>query len=80
MVTCARYCRFLVTRGASGLLSSAYGASAAPEQAEPGVCEYKDTCNVYAIVQDGHAILIEFAQAAFLIAWDRLAFAKCPQR
>src|SRR5689334_12611330 len=35
-------------------------------QVAPGVYSYKDTCNVYAIVKNHHAILIDFGSGEIL--------------
>src|SRR5437870_5108987 len=56
---------FLLLAGTLLLPLSADGP-AGLQPIEPGVYLYRDTCNVYAIVKDGRALLIDFGSGGIL--------------
>src|SRR5262245_30009586 len=48
------------------LVFAATGESAKPREIAPGLFVYQDTCNVYAIVKNGRALLIDFGSGGIL--------------
>jgi glyoxylase-like metal-dependent hydrolase (beta-lactamase superfamily II) len=53
-------------------LTIAATAPAKPREITPGLFVYEDTCNVYAIVKDGRALLIDFGSGGILQHLDAM--------
>ncbi len=62
--------RILITLIA--LVFAARGESEKPREIAPGLFVYKDTCNVYAMVKDGRALLIDFGSGGILQHLDAI--------
>ena len=68
-VTAVKANAYSSNRGSEGPTFGALSGSSAPaplNQVAPGIYAYKDTCNVYAIVEGSRAILIDFGSGEIL--------------